>query len=84
MTAPVNSQLRWKRLSRDESLSVKDRLFALNAVIRPTKTFLARLMKKGTPSRLQFLATQLYEMAVARKEINDNLGQEIDTDSDTE
>jgi len=60
---------RWKWLALDPKLPVSQRLIALNSIERPAVTFLNKLLKPTTPRQLLFRATELYDLALARKKL---------------
>jgi hypothetical protein len=57
----------YRRLAEDKRLSESRRIAALNKVARPSLSMLRRLLHPSTPARLRFRATELYELAMARR-----------------
>ena len=59
----------YRRLAEDKRLSESRRIAALNKVERPSLSLLRRLLHPSTPARLRFRSTELYELAMARREL---------------
>jgi hypothetical protein len=60
----------WRRIAEDIRQPQKHRIAALNRIARPSLSMLRRLVHQSTPPKLRFRACQLFEIAIARKELN--------------
>jgi hypothetical protein len=68
----LNPQTAWRRVVRDNRLSAKKRIAALEQITRPSVDFLRGLLSsKRTPAKLRYVITQKYQIAVTRKELAD-------------
>ncbi len=66
----LSPQSVWRKIVEDTRLPAKHRLTALERMIRPSLSFLRRLLAaKSTPAKLRLLAAQKYDLAISRKEL---------------
>jgi hypothetical protein len=59
----------FKRLALDERQSQKNRIAALNRIERPSLSMLRRLLRPNVPPRLRYRAAELFELAMARRDL---------------
>jgi hypothetical protein len=60
----------FRRLAEDARQSERNRIAALNKIERPSLSMLRRLLLAGSPPRLRFRAGELYEIAIARRDLS--------------
>jgi hypothetical protein len=67
----------FRRLAEDSRQSERNRLAALNKIERPSLSMLRRLLHASSPPRLRFRAGELYEIAIARRDLSRSASKEI-------
>jgi hypothetical protein len=65
-----SSDRMYRRLADDKRLCAKDRIAALLKVQRPSLSLLRRLLHPDSPPKLRVAASRLYEIAIARRNLN--------------
>ena len=73
----MSSDRVWRRICGDERQSQKNRIAALNRIERPSLSLLRRLVHPSSPPRLRFRAGELYEIAIARRDLSRSARKDV-------